>query len=184
VSLRLLLSDRDLPPWLRRVVLCRLFRATAAAFRCAPPTLAGLAAQDALARYASFTAQHVQAAMRDGEDLPALQARLYGQAYALGRWCGRVMRVRTMGGTMAMGRFLYRVLEIDFHGDERGWVVVESCFFSQWYSADVCRIMSAMDHGILAGLLGGGELSFQARITEGARCCQARFSAPDGGRGT
>jgi len=171
------LSSRELPMVLRRVLLGKLFRATAAAFQCRPPSLAGLAASEALARYASFTAEHAQAAILNGADLPALRSRLYGRAFALGRCCGRAMGVRTVEQAMAAGRALYRTLEIDFLGDARGCLVINRCFFAQWYTADVCRVMSAMDHGVLAGLLGGGELVFHERITEGAPCCRARLIA-------
>ena len=183
MSLLLAILPRKLPRPARSAVLRRLFRATAAALGYSAPPLARLGPRDILALYASFTAQHVRAAIRDGQDLCALQARLYERAYPLGRWCGRVMGVRTMVDAMAASRILYGTLEIDFRGDARGGAMVEHCFFSQYYTAEICRIMSAMDHGILAGLLGGGELAFHARITEGAPCCRARLSALPGGRG-
>ncbi len=176
MSLLLAILPAELPRPARSLALRRLFRATAAALGCSAPPLAGLGPRDILALYASFTAQHVQAAIRDGQDLGVLPARLYERAYPLGRWCGRLMGVRTIADAMAASRILYGALEIDFRGDARGEAIVERCFFSQYYTAEVCRIMSAMDHGILAGLLGGGDFSFHARITEGAPCCRARLS--------
>mgnify|MGYP001093503621 CR=1 FL=1 len=182
MSLLYMLPSPALPAALHRTMLSRLFGATAAAFRCSAPSLRGLATPELLSCYASFTAEQVQSAMREGQDLRTLQARLYAQAFTLGRWCGRLMGVRTMLDAMVAGRALYRNLDIDFRGNGQGQVVIPRCFFSRWYTADVCRIMSAMDRGILAGLLGGGDLAFHARITEGAPCCLARFGAPSRGR--
>ncbi len=167
----------ELPPIVRRAVLRKLFRATAVAFRCAPPPLGGLATPELLARYASFTADHAQAAVDRGEDLRALQARLYQQAYPVGRWLARLLGVRNVAQAMDVDRLLYRVLEIDFRGDAQGQVVIERCYFSRFYTADTCRLMSGIDHGVLAGLMGGGALEFQARITEGAPYCLAHFTA-------
>ena len=177
MSLLLMLPSRDLPPVVRRTILVRLYRATARAFGCPTPPLRGLAPEEVLSRYAGFTSHQVRAARENGTDLDAVQARLYREAFTLGRWCGRVIGVRTVADVMASGRTLYRNLEIDFRGNSGGQVVIPRCFFSRWYTPETCRVMSAMDRGILAGLMGNGELEFHARITEGAPCCLAHFSA-------
>jgi hypothetical protein len=116
--------------------------------------------------------------------------------------CGRLLYVRTVEETMAAGRLLYRMLGIDFQGDargevprrgrsprrwpsgystreegERGEVTIARCYFSSYYSPQVCRLMSAMDQGLFAGLSGGGRLIFMTRITEGYDHCQAQFTA-------
>lgn len=57
-----------------------------------------------------------------------------------------------------------------------GTVTVRRCYFSRFYAPNMCRVMSAMDRGIFAGLFGGGELTFKSRITEGLPCCRAEFS--------
>jgi hypothetical protein len=77
---------------------------------------------------------------------------------------------------MDIGRVLYRILDIDLQGDARGEVVISRCYFSRFYSAEVCRLMSAMDRGLFAGLSNGGELTFSSRITQGQPCCRAHFT--------
>ena len=77
---------------------------------------------------------------------------------------------------MDIGRVLYRILDIDLQGDARGEVVISRCYFSRFYSGEVCRLMSAMDRGLFAGLSNGGELTFSSRITEGQPCCRAHFA--------
>jgi hypothetical protein len=59
-----------------------------------------------------------------------------------------------------------------------GDIVVRRCSFSRRYSAEVCRLMSRLDAGVLAGLAGGGELAFSERLTEGSDRCRARFTFP------
>jgi hypothetical protein len=50
---------------------------------------------------------------------------------------------------------------------------VAGCRFATTYSPDVCRVMSASDAGLLAGLTGGGRLTFTERISAGAPACIA-----------
>ena len=164
------------PAIVRRQALAQLFGATAAAFQCDMPSLSGLSREQCLLAYAQFTADRAEDALRRGDNLPALQERLYDNAYRLGRMPGRLLRVHTVGDVMVLGRFLYSVLDIDFEGAGGGEILIRRCYFSSFYSPQVCQLMSAMDRGLLAGLAGGGELAFTARITEGAPCCRAKFS--------
>jgi len=76
---------------------------------------------------------------------------------------------------MLLDRALYRLLEIEFQGDEGG-VVISRCYFSPFYSGPICRVMSALDRGLFAGLSGGRQLVFTARITEGQAQCRAHLS--------
>ncbi len=80
---------------------------------------------------------------------------------------------------MALGRILYQAIAIDFQGDTCGRVTIARCYFSHFYTAQVCRLMSAMDRGLFAGLLGRGRLDFTARMTEGHDCCRALFAAQE-----
>jgi predicted ArsR family transcriptional regulator len=70
---------------------------------------------------------------------------------------------------------VYGLLDIDLRGNGRGELTVRRCAFSEVYSAEVCRLVSALDAGLLAGLSGGDRLEFTRRITEGAPCCLARL---------
>ena len=59
-----------------------------------------------------------------------------------------------------------------------GEIVVTDCYFSRFYTPEQCAVMSSVDSGIIAGLCGGGTLTFTERITEGCRQCRACFSKP------
>ncbi len=76
---------------------------------------------------------------------------------------------------MVMGRILYRALKIDFRGISSGEIEISRCYFSQFYSPQICELISSLDEGILAGLAGDGRLTFSQRITEGRDCCKALF---------
>jgi hypothetical protein len=168
------------PVIVRRQALVQLFRATAAAFQADMPRLSGLSREQCLLAYARFTAERAEEALRQEDDLMGLQARLYENAYRLGRLPGRLLRVQGVDDTMTLGRFLYGIIDIDFDGScshsADGEITIGRCYFSDFYSPEACRVMSAMDRGLLAGLAGGGELVFIERITEGQPCCRARFT--------
>jgi hypothetical protein len=168
------------PALVKRQALVQLFRATAAAFQADMPRLSGLSRAQCLSAYARFTAERAEEALRQGGDLSELQERLYRNAYRLGRKPGWLLRVRSVDDVMTLGRFLYGILDIDFDGSDTGKasaeITIGRCYFSSYYSPEACRVMSAMDRGLLAGLAGGGELIFIERITEGHACCRARFA--------
>jgi hypothetical protein len=164
------------PAIVKRHGLVQLFQATAAAFQCDMPRLSRLSREQCLLAYARFTAERAEEALREGDDLPGLQSRLYQNAYRLGRLPGRLLRVQGVDDTMTLGRFLYGILDVDFEGGADGEITIGRCYFSSFYSPEVCQVMSAMDRGLLAGLAGGGDLAFSGRITEGHACCRARFA--------
>ena len=68
------------------------------------------------------------------------------------------------------------MLAIDLRTDQQGNVVVDRCAFASWYSPGVCRLMSSLDAGLIAGLTHGGRLTFSERITEGRPRCLAAIS--------
>jgi hypothetical protein len=174
-SWRLRLVAR-LAPLVRRRVIVELFRSTAAAFECNRVRLDGLSPEECLLAYAVFTADRAEAALRRGDGLAELQGRLARNAYGLARARARLLGVRRVDDVMALARLLYGMLDIDFAGCASGEITIHSCYFSPFYSPAVCRLMSALDCGLLAGLAGGGELEFTERITEGRPCCRARFT--------
>ena len=169
-----------IPGWVKKRAFSELFDSTAEAFRCPVPPIKGLSLEQRLRQYALFTQSHAAEALQDGGDVAAVQERLYENAYRLGARYRRWLRVRTIEDVMATGRILYRVLGIEFEGNAQGDVVIRRCFFSAFYSSEVCQVMSAMDRGVFAGLSGGSQLVFSARITEGHNCCQATLHPPAG----
>ncbi len=168
------------PSIVKRQALARLYKSTAAAFRCDMPRLSGLSREQCLLAYARFTADRAEEALRCGGDLSELQERLYRNAYRLGRTPGWLLGVRGVDDVMALGRFFYGILDIDFRGRGSGEITIGRCYFSSFYSPQVCQVMSAMDRGLLAGLAGAGGLVFTQRITEGQPCCRARFTLAAG----
>ena len=180
------------PAIVKRQALVQLFRATAAAFQVDMPRLSGLSREQCLLAYARFTANQADEVLRQGGDLSELQERLYRNAYRLGRTAGWLPGSHSVNRVMTLGRALYDILDIDFSGSasgsvsgsnggsdsgtDSGEITISRCYFSSYYSPEVCRVMSAMDRGLLAGLAGGGELVFIERITEGRPCCRARFT--------
>ncbi len=56
---------------------------------------------------------------------------------------------------------------------------MSACSFADVYSAATCRMIAALDEGLLIGLAGGGTLVFSSRLTEGAADCRARFDFPE-----
>jgi hypothetical protein len=175
MSLALRLLDGQVPAVARRAALRELFATTAAGFGCPVPPLDGLDADALLRRYAQFTREQAEAALRDGQDLPALSDRLERGARTLGARLRAGLRLRTTEDAMAAARMLYGLLDIDLRGARDGEITVRRCAFSDVYSAEVCRLVGALDSGLLAGLAGADRLEFTQRITEGAPCCLARL---------
>jgi hypothetical protein len=175
MSLALRLLDGHVPAVLRRAALRALFATTAAGFGCPVPALEGLDADALLGRYAHFTRDQAEAALRDGRDVPALHDRLERGARSLGARLRTGLRLHTTEDAMAAARAVYGLVDIDLHGNGRGEVTVRRCPFSEAYSAEVCRLVGALDSGLLAGLSGADRLEFTQRITDGAPVCQARL---------
>lgn len=71
--------------------------------------------------------------------------------------------------------FLYKNIGIEMSGNCPGTIGVSTCFFSDYYDPEQCRLISAMDAGIICGILGGGKFGFSQRITEGCTCCRAKM---------
>lgn len=168
-----------LPAWVKRNKLQELFEATAGAFECEMPSLQGFSYDECLRAYALFTAQQVEKAIEQRRDLDAIRLRLYHNAYRIGAELAGTFRVATMKDVMSVGQILYRVLGIEFHGTAQGDITIAKCYFSGFYSGQTCRIMSALDTGVLAGLAHGAQLTFTQRITEGSAQCQARLLAEE-----
>lgn len=179
MNARLLAARLYLPAGLRKRKLEELLRATARAFNAVSPPVAGLSLEELRRAFAEFSRTMAESALRRPEALEAVERRLFDGAERLGREIGGELRVSTRREVMAAARVLYRGLGIDLVGGPGGDIVVRRCSFSRRYSPEVCRLMSRLDAGVLAGLAGGGQLAFTERLTEGAGCCRARFTFPE-----
>lgn len=151
---------------------------TAEGFGQAPPDLRGLSCAELLLRYASFTRAESERSLAAGT-APAARAALRERALRLGRDIRSRLPIRGRADEAAALRALYRLLAIDLAVDAQDNVTVRRCSLAAHYPPEVCRFMSAMDEGIVAGL-GGGRLVFSERLSEGSDRCRARIGR-DGG---
>jgi hypothetical protein len=175
MSLRLRALELHVPRFVARAALRRLYEATASAFGREAEHVDGLDARALLERYASFTIRCAEQAMGDDSD-PVVSHRMWENAHALGASLRRLLGVRTRGEALRAARIAYRMIGIDLRADPLGRVTVDRCAFAEWYSPQVCILMSCMDAGLIAGLTDGGRLSFSERITEGRPRCLARIA--------
>jgi hypothetical protein len=183
MSLALKVLKMYAPPAFKRTVLQELYRATARAFDAAPPAgLRRLSLADLLESYAAFTKGEAGRLLDDAGRAALVAERLYRETRALGKRLRRTLRLRTPAEIMAASQILYAALGIDFEGRERGEVTIRRCYFSGFYTAGICRVMSSADAGVAAGLSGGGRLAFSQRITEGADVCLAHLDTEEPAR--
>jgi hypothetical protein len=177
VSLRLYVLERHLPGMLRQYAFSRVVCAAAGAFGLSAPNLRALATEDAVAAFARFTAEAAGGLV----DMPlrrrAVREQLFVEARRLGKRLRFLLGVTSPEETVRALRLLYGAIGIELDGDARsGRLTVSHCAFSNWYTPQVCELMSALDAGIVDGVSGGAGLRFTERITEGAACCRAVLS--------
>jgi hypothetical protein len=169
----LTLATLYVPRPIRKQKLQMLFQATADAFQTAVPYTGTLSYEECLRAYAQFTREQADITIeRDRES--EVRPRLFQNACRIGRQLKAGFRVNATD-VMRMGAVVYKILGIDFRADPEGNIVITRCLFSTCYSSRVCELISSLDEGLLAGLAGGGKLTFHQRITEGAECCRAHL---------
>ncbi len=155
-----------------------LMRQTAEVFGEKAPKTAGLSAAGLLKSYAQFTADAAAHALQSGRDLHALDQELYAMAFRLGNRLRRWMAPKNEQECMAVLILLYRNIGIAIREEPVGRICVQQCYFSAFYTPEICSVISAADRGIFAGVCQGGTLSFTERITEGHTVCRADFRRP------
>jgi hypothetical protein len=175
MNILLKMLPHNLPAFIREEILAELFEATADAFECPVPAHDHLSYADCLRTYALFTREQAEKALQSGRDVPAIKIRLYQNAYPLGGKLRKWFAVDTMEEVMELGQILYGAIGVEIQGDTQGDVTVKRCYFSQFYSGQVCDLISALDDGVFSGLSGGGRLAFSERLTEGRECCRAKL---------
>ena len=179
MNLRLLAVNIYIPAFIKRKKLDELFQLTAHAFGCDAPRGQGRSYNERLKSYATFTRSQAEKCLQEGTDLNEVKTELFQSAYRLGGKIRRDFRLRSLDEVMEMSQILYRILGIDFKGKTCGDVAIKSCFFSEYYSPQICQLISSLDEGLAAGLSEGGRLSFSQRITEDKDSCKARFVMPE-----
>ncbi len=164
------------PAVLKKKGVALLFGATANAFDHPVPSIVGMSYTECLEEYARFSERVVRWALDGRRDVDGKMRAMRRNAYQLGLKFRTLFGVRTRDDAMAAARLLYGILGIDFCGSRNGDITIAHCAFASCYSAGTCRVMSAFDEGVLAGLAGDGTLTFTERLTEGQPSCRARFA--------
>ena len=130
--------------------------------------LRGGPAGEALRDYAAYSARCLKRCKAD-------PGRIYREAYRTGERVRRLTGFTEMADLERLVFYLYRNIGILMDGHLPGEIKVSSCYFSRFYTPEQCALMSYMDSGIIAGILGGGKIEFTERITEGGGGCKAFF---------
>lgn len=180
MNFRMKIFDLYVPAFLKKRILGQLWGLTARSFGCEAPQTKGFSYKECLKEYAAFTKREAERAIHQNQELEAIKDRLYQNACQLGQELKKKFRIRHKEEVMTMSRILYRLIGIEFQGNNKGDVTISRCFFSKFYSKEVCQIISSLDQGVAAGLSGGGKLHFYQKITEGKDCCKAHFGLDKG----
>jgi hypothetical protein len=175
-NLTLTLLLKCLPLAGRKKALGELHRLTAAAFGQECDEWRGSSHREWLSRFAEFSRSQAEKAIEEGTAL-TVRKNLYENARRLGQEIRAGLPIRNRDDVAATLHHLYRMLAIELAVDPLGVVTVKRCFFESCYSPEVCRFISALDEGIVAGIC-GGRLVFSQRLTEGADACRARIEWP------
>ena len=171
MNLRLFLLSVFLPNKLKKKNLLELFNVTAEAFQMSVPLVSEWHFDDILRAYASFTREAVSQQINKDEDVSRVRHRLYDGAVRLGVELRQELRIHSFKDAMKAASLLYRAIGIGFRCDRSGEVAISRCYFSSFYTREVCWLISSLDEGLIAGLTDGGKLWFLSRITEGNISC-------------
>jgi hypothetical protein len=163
------------PDFVKKQKLNELFRLTSEAFGCEPVDIAPLSYKQALAQYALTTKERAGMYIGSGRSVEELKCRLYLNAYAWGKGLRKMLLILSWKQAKIAMKELYRLIDIELCYNRHGEIIIKRCYFSNYYSVDICHLISALDAGLAAGLSGGGTLRFDQRITEGHACCKGMF---------
>ncbi len=165
------LMQHYIPGFIKKKKLNELFYMTADAFQSGQPQLRGLSYNECLFKYAVFTKEQAENYLLSGHAIEEIKNRLYKNSYIFGQNLRKSLRIATWEEAVTVLQIIYKLVRIDFQCDRHGEIIIRECFFSQYYSAGVCELISSLDEGLAAGL-SGGKLYFDQRITEGGSCCK------------
>lgn len=161
-----------MPEFIKKKKLNELFRLTADAFQTEMPSLRGLTFRECLSLYAFFSREQAERCIQGGCPLEEVKSRLYQNSFLFGKNLRKSLPIITLEESVAALRTIYKLIGVDFHYDEQGEFIIKQCFYSDYYTAEVCMLISSMDEGLAEGLSAGGKLHFTHRITDGSSCCK------------
>lgn len=156
----------------RRIELQLLMNLTAKAFGEPSQRIWTRSNGEALRLYAEFTGSQ----LREGADDQLLQ-RMNSEALKMGRLLRRLFLIRSEDRAQRLLVALYRNIGITISWNGQEHLCFHRCYFSHHYTSAACLAASALDDGIIRGILGktNGRLHFSQRITEGCPCCLAEL---------
>ncbi|MHB1346015.1 MAG: hypothetical protein ACYCXK_00850 [Candidatus Humimicrobiaceae bacterium] len=160
------------PEFIREKKLGELFCLTADAFQSVLPNLRGLPFEECLSKYALFTKEQAESYLLSGGTHDETKYRLYKNSCIFGQKIRKNLNIHTQEEAFRALKVIYKLIGIDFQYDSQNGFIIKQCFFSKYYSGNVCKIISSLDEGLTAGLSNGGRLFFDQRITEGSSCCK------------
>lgn len=161
-----------IPEFIKKKKLNELFRLTADAFQSDLPELQGFSFTECLSKYAIFTKGQAESYLQSGRSPEEVKHRLYQNSYIFGKNLRKSFHIVTWKESVMALKVIYKFIGIDFHYNMQNEFIIKQCFFTKYYSREVCKLISSLDSGLAAGLSGGGKLSFNQSITEGNNCCK------------
>ena len=172
MGIALAISRFYVPETVKSASLRRLFTATADAFGCPAPDVNGLTYEQCLQEYALFTKNNAEKIIRQGT-VKRVKAELYDSAELIGQRLKQQLKLKTFTDFSLACEITYKAIAIECRVGPGGDVRIPRCYFSPFYTGEVCQLISSLDEGLIAGLSGGMKLEFSERITEGSECCKA-----------
>ncbi len=164
-----------MPQFIKKKKLKELFRLTADAFQSKMPELVGLSFDECLSKYALFTKEQAESYLQRGRPIEEVKDRLYQNSNIFGQNLNKSLHIRTWKEVSEALKVIYKIIGIELQYGNHGEIIIKECFFSKYYSDEVCKLISSLDEGLAFGLSGGGRLCFSQRITEGSSCCKGSF---------
>jgi len=159
-------------PLFRRIELQMLMNLTARALREKPQRVWTRTNDEALKVYAEYTSSR----LHTGADKAILQ-RMNNEALKMGRLLRRLFLIRSEERAQRLIMALYRNIGIRMSFTDQRNLCFNSCYFCRFYNPTACLAASALDDGIIRGIMGltDSRLLFSQRITEGGECCKAEL---------
>ena len=162
-----------LPEFIKKKKLDELFSLTADSFQVNMPiNHKNFSFTEYLLQYALFTKNQAEAYLKSKNPLEEIKHRLYNNSFIFGRKLRKRLHIKTWEEAVTVFKALYKTIGIDFQYKGNDEFLIKQCFFSRYYSNEVCMLISSIDAGLAAGLSNGGKLIFSQRITEGCSCCK------------
>lgn len=176
MNIKLRILKLYFPSFLKKTKLLELCRITADAFQCEMPETKGLNFDRLLTKYAVHTKEEAEKVIRNPHSIDEAKERLYKNALSLGKKIKKEFGIKSVDEAFETAKIVYSMIKIDFENDSNGEILIKRCFFSSYYTEEICGLISSLDEGILAGLTGGKDFRFSQRITEGKDCCKAKIN--------